>query len=386
MKNFNISCVLTLGAVTSLTCTVLAKIPSKEKDKVGEPVSFEASYVADNVNDVTGGIHTGSSYLGMANMILGFDTEKARIWKGGHFFINAANTHGGEPSINLIGDVQVVSNIEAGNHIYLQEAWFKQHFGKTEITTGLQDLNVEFANSKYGELYLNSSFGILPIISNNFNASIFPLTTMGITCKWFASKKWTWLNAVYDGSPTNFDYNPYNLKWQFNSGDGLLLISEIQKHKKTKHLPGVYKLGAYSHFHREGPNINTPDSLTNSLLGIYAYCDQTIWERGNKNLGFFMQMGYSPSKASTNDFYLGSGLNFTGLVSKKAKDVFGLAFAHVDFTRNGHSETAIELTYQYHFSGNLFIQPDFQYIVHPSGTGVPLPNAMAANFRFGLNF
>ena len=384
MKRICLKCVFTLGTFTCLACLANAKRLSDKNE--GEHVTFEASYIADNINDVIGGIQTGSNYLGMANMMMVFDTEKARMWKGGHFFINAANTHGDEPSINLIGDVQVISNIEAGNHTYLQEVWVKQHFSSTVITMGLQDLNVEFANSTYGELYLNSSFGILPIISNNFNASIFPLTTMGITCKWVASKKYTWVNAMYDGSPTNFDYNPYNLKWQFNSGDGLLLISEIQKQKKTKHLSGVYKLGAYSHFHRKGKNIDTPDSLTNSLIGIYAFCDHTLWVRGNKNLGLFVQLGYSPSKASTNDFYLGSGLNYTGLLSKKAKDVLGLAFAHVNFTRNGNSETAIELTYQYQISGHFFVQPDIQYIVHPSGTGEPLPNALAANFRFGLNF
>ena len=219
MNKSNVKCVLTLGAITCITCSIYARKPSTKNDN--EPVSLVASYVADNVNDVTGGIQTGSCYLGMANMMLGFDTKKARMWSGGHFFINAANTHGNKPSVNFIGDAQIVSNIEAGNHTYIQEIWYKQQMGNTQITAGLQDLNVEFANSEFGALYLNSSFGILPIISNNFNASIFPLTTIGLTYKWNISNQYSWVNAIYDGSPTNFDYNPHNLKWQFNSGDGV---------------------------------------------------------------------------------------------------------------------------------------------------------------------
>ena len=381
MKKSNVKCVLTLGAITCITCSLYARKPSNKNDN--EPVSFEASYVADNVNDIAGGIQTGSTYLGMANMMLEFDTQKARMWTGGQFYINAANTHGDEPSVNLIGDVQIVSNIEAGNHTYLQEIWFKQRLGSTEITGGLQDLNWEFANSEYGALYLNSSFGILPIISNNFNASIFPLTTMGLTHKWNFSKQYTWLNAIYDGSPTNFDYNPYNLKWQFNSGDGVLIISEFQKHKKIKQLPGIYKIGAYHHFHIRK---NIPDSLINRLFGVYAYADQTIWKRTNKNAGLFLQLGYSPSSGSTNNFYLGSGINITGLLSKKARDTFGLAVAHVTFTHKKSSETAFEVTYRYQLTGRIFLQPDVQCIVHPLGTGQPMPNALAANFRFGLNF
>ena len=59
-----------------------------------EPLIFETSYVGDNVNNFSGGIKTGSRYLGMANIRLGFDMEKAGLWKGGLFYINAANTHG----------------------------------------------------------------------------------------------------------------------------------------------------------------------------------------------------------------------------------------------------------------------------------------------------
>ena len=386
MKRLNIRCVLTLSVITCLTFSIYARNPSEVKKNENHPVTFEASYVADNINNISGGIKTGSAYLGMANIILDFNTEIAGLWKGGKLFFNVANTHGDEPSKYLLGDVQVLSNIEAGNHTYLQEFWFKQKVKKTEIIAGLQDLNDEFANSEYGALYLNSSFGILPTISNNFNAPIFPLTTMGITCKWNTSKEFTWINALYDGSPVGFNSNPYNLKWQFNSGDGLLIISEIQRQNKTNRLPGVYKLGAYSHFHKKGKNIDTPDSLTNSLLGLYAFFDQTVWIHEYKSAGFFGQLGYSPSAASTNNIYIGSGVNFTGLLCKKAKDMFGIAFAHVVFTRNKHSETAIELTYQYQFSEQIFIQPDLQYIIHPSGTNESLPNALAANFRFGFNF
>ncbi len=369
----------TLSVVLFLSC----RLHAHEDLRPGQgPLAFEACYTGDNINNILGGIKTGSVYLGMANLMVDLDFEQAGLWKGGRFFVNAANTHGATPSSDLLGDIQVISNIEAGDHTYVQELWFQQQLGKVEFTAGLQDLNVEFANSEHGALYLNSSFGILPIISNNFNASIFPLTTLGFTARWNVSEKTSWINAVYDGSPTNFDYNPYNLNWQFNSGDGFLLISELQK--STNHeLPGIYKLGIYSHFHiRE----NLPDSLINRLFGIYAYADQTLWQHEARNIGLFAQLGYSPSEQSTNNFYFGSGINCTGLFSKKGKDTAGLALAHVRFTRGGESETAVELTYQYQVTENLFFQPDGQYVIHPSGTGEALPNALALSIRFGICF
>jgi porin len=355
---------------------------------LNQPFTFEASYIGDNVNNLSGGIKTGSCYLGMANLRLSFDIEKAGLWKGGLLYINAANTHGDSPSSELFGDMQVASNIDAGNHTYLQEVWFRQALGKVEFTIGLQDLNVEFANSENGALFLNSSFGILPVISNNFSAPIFPLTTLGLTSKWNISEKSSWINALYDGSPTDFDYNPYNVKWQFISGDGLLAISEYQYNTAIKDLPGTYKIGVYSHSHivEKSLDRSLPDSLNHNLLGFYAYADQNIWTQNNKSIGVFVQLGYSPSTTSTNNFYLGFGTNYRGLLSKQGKDILGLAIAHEEFKDIADCETTIELTYQYQITKNIFVQPDFQYIINPAGTGEKLNNSLAANLRLGINF
>jgi porin len=352
-----------------------------------EPVVLKLSYVGDNVNNLSGGIKSGSCFLGMANIRLAFDFEKAGLWKGGQFYISLSNTHGSSPSSNLLGDMQIASNIDAGNHTYLQELWFRQSFGRVEFTLGLQDLNLEFANSEHGSLFLNSSFGILPTISNNISAPIFPLTTLGFTVKWDISEKVSWINAVYDGSPTDFDYNPYNVIWQFNTGDGLLAISEFQVRTGHKELSGTFKAGFYSHNHllEESFFEKLPDSLNNHLFGIYTNADQKIWIQNNKSIGLFAQLGYSPSDACTNDFYFGLGVNYTGLFSKKGSDVLGLAIAHECFRARSYSETIIELTWKYQLTRKISIQPDLQYIINPAGTGRPLNNSLAGNFRLGIN-
>jgi len=127
------------------------------------PVSalqLKATYKGDFVSNFGGGISTGSTYLGLADLFLRFNTQKAGLWKGGDFLIRGANSHGGEPSVNLVGDFQGISNIEAGNHTFLYEIWFKQAILNVTVTIGLQDLNAEFANSEVNSLFLNSSFGI----------------------------------------------------------------------------------------------------------------------------------------------------------------------------------------------------------------------------------
>lgn len=361
---------------------------TENSKKIIEKFNIEASYIGDIASNLYGGLNTGICYLGMLNLRLSIVSENLGLWNGAELGVYATNTHGASPSSLFYGDIQVVSNIDAGNHTYLQEFWIKQTLGTNEFTIGLQDLNIEFANSEYGSLFLNSSFGILPIISGNITPPIFPLTALGFTVKSKLSKNIKWVNALYDGSPTDFDYNPYNVKWQFISGDGLLAISEFQYCFKNNELPGCYKMGVYSHSHIIEKSLGKyiPDSLSYSLFGIYAYADQNIWNSENKSLGIFTQLGYSPSEKSINDFYIGFGINYEGLFSKHGCDILGLAIAYEHLADQSKHETAIELSYQYILSNYLFIQPDFQFIINPSGTEQKLNNSLAAILRFGVNF
>jgi porin len=129
-----------------------------DSPKKENPFSFEAAYTEDFFGNMMGGIKTGTLYLGMANIKVSLDTKKAGLWNNGQIYINGASTHGRSPSKNLIGDFQIASNIDAGDHIFLQEFLYKHTFKNLEITLGLQDLNVEFVSLESGHLFLNSSF------------------------------------------------------------------------------------------------------------------------------------------------------------------------------------------------------------------------------------
>jgi porin len=365
-------------------------ILSAQTENPGLADAFQpgGSYTADLVNNLSGGIKTGSGLLGMASVHLLFDSESGGLWKGTQLYINGAWTHGASPSEEFFGDLQVASNIEAGNHLYLQELWLKQTFGRIELTLGLQDLNIEFAKSDRGSLFLNSSFGVLPIISGNIPAPIFPLTTPGVTVKWRLNKKYSILAAVYDGCPTEFNYNPYNVKWKFSPDDGLLAISELQHTLKFDELEGSYKIGVYTHnhFNKIKSGSEFADTARNSTFGTYLYADQALWQGAQRTLGIFTQLGYSPSKSSMDKAYWGCGLNAGGLFSNNNSDILGIAVAYEFLNSHSGSETTFELTYQRQIFRSIFIQPDFQYIIHPSGRIENINNCLAAMLRVGLSF
>jgi len=349
---------------------------------------LNSTYKGDYVSNFIGGIKTGSTYLGLADIFVNFNAENAGLWKGGKFLVHGANSHGGEPSANLIGDFQVVSNIEAGNHTFLYELWYKQTFANVEATIGLQDLNSEFAGSDVAGLFINSSFGIHSVISDNILAPIFPLTTPGITVCWKASEKICLKTAIYKGCAIDFDANQYNIKWSLNHLQGLLWVTESQfLWKDIQEKSNVFKTGVF--FHQHCPESDVVNSETGNKLtydyGFYLVGDHQLSNRENHGLSVFYQLGVSPR--NDNFAYAGAGCAYTGLLSAKGSDVLGLAFARGFLTDDrGRDETTFELTYKVQITDQIYLQPNMQYVVHPGGSDVALKNATVGLVRLGLEF
>ena len=371
--------------ITLITVNGFSQTPN---DKNLSPWQLSASYKGDFVANLSGGIQQGSTYLGLADLFMAFNTDQAGWWNGGEFLVHGANSHGGEPSANLIGDFQVVSNIEAGNHTFLYELWFKQTFNKVAVTIGLQDMNVEFASSDVASDFINSSFGIHSVIADNISAPIFPLTSAGITLCWNVTENTCFKTAVYKGCPINFDSNPHNLKWNLNYLNGLLWVSEGQFSWGVKHqLENTLKVGAF--FHQHCPESSVVNVETGNELdydyGFYLVGDHQICKDENHKLNAFYQLGVSPR--NDNFGYLGAGCAYTGLLSKSGTDVLGLAMARgLLTTERGQDETTIELTYKAQINDQIYLQPDMQYVIHPGGTDDQLNNAMVGMVRLGLEF
>jgi porin len=376
---------------TGICYSQSADVEIDTTDVAQDPFTFEASYVGDFFSNMHGGKRQGSGYLGMLNVMAGFDTQKARWWKGGELFLHGASTHGATPTATFIGDLQTASNIEAGDHLYVQELWFSQTLGQTQWVVGAQDLNVEFLVSESGSMFLNSSFGIPALVSYNMPVPIFPLTTVGITGRWFITDDFYTKLAVYDGEPNSFDNNQHNLGWHFNNDEGMLMISETGISTNICKLGGSYKLGVIYHSGLKAVDETTGQKTTvyNYNYGIYGLCDQKIWQSqsSQRYLTLFLQGSVSPLEHNSIPYYVGGGCCLNGLFKSSGDDVLGLAFAHADLHNMIEKhETAIELSYQLPLGRHFFVQPDFQYIINPAGTDVQLDDAMVAFCRVGINF
>jgi porin len=377
--------------ISSLSISVLRISAQDDPPEKTSPLSFEASYIGDVVRNFSGGIKKGSSYLGLANFKISFDTKAARLWKGGQLFINAANAHGGNPSADLVGDFHTVSNIEADEISYIHELWYKQTLNQFEIVGGLQDLNTDFVSSEFGSLYINSTFGTPSTIADNVPSPIFPLTSIGISLKWNISDKGNWKIAVFDGLPTELSHNAHNLKWNFNKDEGVFAVSEYQFTPEFKTgVKGSYRAGIYYHSQLVvTAEENNKTKLYNYNTGLYVIADQMIYQKPGSNggLGIFAQLAISPKAINTHNLYYGLGLSYQGLFKNREDDKLGIAFTNAGFSeKDKKNETVLEICYKAQLTENLYIQPDLQYVIHPEGTGQTLANATVGFIRFGISF
>lgn len=324
-------------------------------------LDFNAEYTGDFLYNV-GGLKNGGGYLGYAKIGMGAD-----LWKGASLYVGGGTTHGITPSEMFIGDYQVVNNIEAGNHAFMEHFSLQQYFGKFSIKIGLQDMNENFAALDAAGEYLNSSFGIHPAISTNMSVAIFPLTGLGAELHYDINDNWHVQVAVYDGEIPSFEDNPYNLNWNLNKDEGALFIGQGQYVMDN----GTYQLGAFYH-------------TAEKKYGFYINAEQEVWNNGTRSLKPFAQISYANGNMKCdNYFHLAAGLNLEGVFSKKNLDMMGLAFTSV-FLQDKKNETAIELFYQYQITDNLVVKPDVQYVVNPAAMDSPVDNALVGTLRFAI--
>ena len=113
----------------------------------------------------------------------------------------------------------------------------------------------------------------------------------------------------------------------------------------------------------------------------------------NKGLGIFTHIGLSPQTSSFINFYVDGGLTYKGLIPTRDNDVLGAAFAYGHLSNNpqdneGRSnpgyEIVLEATYQIEVVSWLSLQPDLQYVIHPSGTNIA--NALVLGVRTTVSF
>lgn len=345
----------------------------------GNGIVAQYLYTGDVFSNLRGGINTNRAtrYLGLVDVAITADLDRLGLPPGGTFFILGEDFHGQSPTEEDIGDYQCVSSIDAPRRTQVSEYWWQQTFldGELTLRLGKQDANAEFGVVDLAGDFINSSFGMVPLIPMpTYPDPSAAVAAFYTPCDWLALK-----TGVWDGAPDGRNWGFSGTGSTFSIAEAELLWSLLEER-----LPGGFHVGGW--YHSGDVDDLSGNGSFDGNYGIYLGGEQMIFKESwdpekDEGLGVFGQFGWSPEDRNEGRCYYGAGLVYKGLVPCRDDDITGIGIASVAFSDwlDLDNETAVELFHRVQVSEYFSVQPDLQYIARPSGVE---RDALAVGMRF----
>jgi len=400
--------------------------------------SFGATYIADNIANVSGGMKRGAIHFGRLDLSADGDLEKMAGWNGAKFHANVLLLYGRGLSRNYVGNLATISEIEALPENRLYEAYIEQSLwgGAVTIKIGQQAADVDFFDSRTDDLFVNGTFGWPAVKASNLPAGgpAPPIAVPGIRVKAQVAEKVTAYAAIFNGNaaaPGDGDpqlRDNHGLAFRVNDDPWLIGQTrfEYDINLGRSALPGSFTPGGWYHlgkfddqrFTAEGVSQADPagtglPARLRGNYGIFAVLEQALYrEKSSKGeslsanepgITMFMRAAYSPPDRNLIDLYADGGIQFGGMVPGRPADRFGFAVAYMRISRSAQmldrdaqifaelptpvrsQELLFEAIYEAHVKPGLLMAPYVQYVSRPSG-GVPNPFDPSGLSRIGDAF
>jgi porin len=375
-------------------------------------ITYNLIYTNDILSNVSGGLKSGTIDQGKLEAQLTIDLEKLADWKGLTFYANGFQIHNtGRIRRDYVGGMNTIAAIEAVPTTRLSELWFEQKFWNDKATFRVGQLaaDSEFFYSDASQLFLQSDWPTITAVNLPSGAPAYPLSTPGVRLKIDPNDNLSLLLAMYNGDPAGPGpgdeqlRNRYGLN--FRVTDPPLFIGEVQlknnRDKDAKGLATTLKLGGWVHtgtfddkrFGIDGLPLADPASLGIPVkhrgdAGVYGVIDQQLYRpagaAADGGITFFALGSVTSSDRNLVDVFASGGLVFAGMVPGRPDDKFGVSVVYARFSDGIRGfdmdriaftgrplqvrdyELNLELTYSAQIIPGWTVQPDFQYIWHPT--------------------
>lgn len=265
-------------------------------------LNFGATYIADNIANVSGGVKRGAIHFGRLDLSVDADLDKLVGWTGGRFYANAFVIYGQGLSRNYVMNLATISEIEALPDQRLYNAYFEQSFfgDRLNIRAGQQAADVEFFDSQTDDLFINGTFGWPAIKASNLPAGgpAPPIAVPGIRIKAALTENITAFGAVFNGDPSGPGEADPQLRdhhgLAFRVNDPPWVIGQVRFNYDIdiggRPLAGNFTPGAWKHygsfdsqrFTAEGLSIADPGgsgvpARLRGNYGIFAVIEQVLY-------------------------------------------------------------------------------------------------------------
>lgn len=371
------------------------------------PFTFTGAYTVDLLGDLAGGQASGIRYIDLVKLSAAYDGALAGR-QGLTGLISIEHSNGANFSGALVGASQEVSSIEATPEAFrLYEAWLQKEIfgGAGGVKAGLIDLNTTFDVQETAALFLNSSDGEGPELSDTGlnGPSIFPTPALAVTGFWRPAEGWTAQLGVFDGVAGDPGHRGRFVAILISPRDGALIVAQVERRFGDA---ARIEAGAWTYtsdfdaLDEVGPT-GAPRAIGGNA-GAYGLVEGRLaakaakpGEGGEGGLSGWLRVGLANGDINRVANYLGAGLVYTGPIPGRDKDQAGVAINRAGFGDGARAlaaragvqlaaaETTFEATYRYALKDWLNIQPDLQYVIHPGGE-LALGNALVVGVRLAF--
>jgi porin len=345
-------------------------------------INLTALYVTDPFGNVLGGRRRGFADYNLFGSDLLINTDKLAGWCGGQLHVGFAANFGTSLSKSYVGNnfpIQLADVADA--HIRLTYLSYTQSLFDDRLSIRLGRLTInsvagqEFLGSEYFKAFTSVGINLVPLglFLNAPGAFGYPDTTWGARVKVEPVKQLYIMAGIYNGDPNLKSGERHGVDFSMHGPPFVIGEVGLRRNygKDAPGLSGNLKIGAYEDAGR---------------YGAYVVGDQELLRWGapkqHRHLGMFGALVFTnDSKSNKVPVFLDGGLVLYGLMRRRAEDFVGVAVVYGAYSTPARDfEMTIELTYGLKLLPGLVLQPDVQYLVHPSGEP-GIPNALA----IGLN-
>jgi porin len=395
-------------------------------------IAIGATDIEEVLGNPSGGLKQGTHYDGLLDVYLDIDFGRASGWKGLCFHVNGFQIRGTSITAQDLGSIVSASNIEAWPSTRLDEFWFEQHMlnDKVSVRFGALAVDTEFLIADSAGAFIANTFGWTTISSDNlpFGGPIYPFASPGVRLRIEPNDHFKLMIDVNDDNPIGpcpqsldpGQCNKNGLEFRLDDPPLLLVEADYSYDHGVAGLPGTVKLGGWQDF---GKFNDQRFAINGALLGVtggpplrhdgtygaYAIIDQMVYrfagEGDERGVSIFARVVGSPSDRNQIDAYADAGIVFTGMISRRPNDVFGVGFAYTGISDDASAfdrdsglsvirnyEALLEISYTAELKPGWTLQPDFQYIWQPGGN-VPdddgsgaVQNAVVLGARTTMSF
>jgi porin len=376
-------------------------------------ITYSLVYTNDVLSNLAGGNKRGTIDQGKLEGIVAVDLQKLAGWQDLTLYANAFQIHNtGRFRRDYVSGINTIAAIEAAPATRLSELFLERKFagGKASLRIGQLAADSEFFFSELSTMFLQSDWPTIAAVNLPSGGPAYPLSTPGVRLKVDPTGDVSLLLAVFNGDPAGPGLgdeqirNRYGLN--FRLGDPPLIIGESQF--RWNHGAGAtglartIKVGGWTHLGEFDSQRFANDALLladpagsgiaakqRGNFGLYGIIDQQIYRvpGGDPTHGvwLFARASVSPSDRNLVDRYIDGGIVFAGLIANRPADRFGASFIYARFSDGIRAfnrdqliftglqqpirdhEANLELTYLAQIVPGWTVQPNLQYVSHPSG-------------------